>query len=283
MFPVQDPTYVIAPNWTYRPGGAIALGNIILDPFRPQHVLSKPTKPLPETETALEHDWTLATEKLRSVNVGIWTRMFDQLSVKLGPRRNRGRKVDIFMKALETVYFKEQPSMEEIQERVNEERVRSILSPGSIFRYPVYMVTGIKIAKGFTMVHEGTEHYLFSLSLADTVAPQLGVGASAGVSSKKTRTDGFWSSNEIIFAYQLLIIKPKGWGQKLAYELDDFRHKAALLVDDDDDDDGDEEAEGDVEIEVVTGTDENIAEVQKGIVPLNPDNKQHAWVFQAVR
>ncbi|TFA97985.1 hypothetical protein CCMA1212_010210 [Trichoderma ghanense] len=282
MLPVQDPTYLVAPNWTYRPGGSIALGNIVLDPFRPQHVLSKPTKPLPETETAMEYNWTLATEKLRSINVSIWTRMFDQLSVKLGPRRNRGQKIKFYMKALETVYFKELPSMEEIQERVNEEKVRTILSPSSIFRYPVYMVTGVKIARGFTLVHEGTEQYMFNVKGADTVTPQLAVGASVGMASKTTRSDGFQSGNEIIFAYQLLIIKPKGWGQKMAYQLDDFRHKAALLVDDDDDDDDDDEAEEDVEVEVITGTDENIATVQKGIVPLNPDNKQHAWVFQAV-
>ncbi|PTB66172.1 hypothetical protein BBK36DRAFT_1141040 [Trichoderma citrinoviride] len=278
MLPVQDPTYLVAPNWTYRPGGPIALGNIVLDPFRPQHVLSKPTKPLPETETAIEYNWSLATEELRSTNVSIWTRMFDQLNVKLGPRRNRGEKIEFHMKALETVYFRELPSMEEIQERVNEERVRSILSPSSVFRYPVYMVTGVKIARGFQLIHEGTAQYMCNIKATDTVAPQLAVGASIGMASTTSRSDAFQSGNEIIFAYQLMIIKPKGWGKSMAYQLDDFRHKAALLVDDD----HAEEEEENVEVEISTGTDENIAAVQKGIVPLNPDNKQHAWVFQAV-
>ncbi|KAK1242346.1 hypothetical protein MKX07_000332 [Trichoderma sp. CBMAI-0711] len=280
MFPVQDPTYLVAPNWTYRPDGAIALGNIVLDPFRPQQVLSKPTKPLPETETSLELNWMHATEKLRSINVGIWTRMFERLGHKLGPKRNRGQKIVIYMKALETIYFKEMPSMEEIQERVNEEQVRSILSRGSIFRCPVYMVTGVKIARGFQIVHEGTEEYMFGMNASGSVGPQLTVGASMGVSSKTARSDQFLSGNAIIFAYQLMIIKPKGWANKMIFELDDFRHKAALLVDDDDG--KEEEEEGDVEFEIATGTDENIVTVQKGMMPLNLDNRQHTWVFQAV-
>ncbi|KAH0490781.1 hypothetical protein TgHK011_002233 [Trichoderma gracile] len=249
MLPVQDATYLVAPNWTYLPGGSIALGNIVFDPFRPQHVLSKQTKPLPETETAMEYNWKLETEKLRSVNVGIWTRMFDQLRVKLRPMRNRSQKMTIYMKALETVYFKELPSKAEIQERVNEEEIRSILHRDSIFRYPVYMVTGIKIARGFQLVHEGFEQYMFGVNATGIAAPQLTAGAGVGMSSRTTRSDEFLSGNAIIFAYQLMIIKPKGWGERMTYNLSDFHHKAALLVDDDD---FDEDVEEDMEFEILT-------------------------------
>lgn len=225
----------------------------------------------------------LETERLRGINVGIWSRMFDKLSVKLGPRRNRGQKITIYMKALETIYFKELPSKADIQERANEEEVRSILGRSSLFRYPVYMITGVKIARGFQIVHEGTEQYFFGIGATGAGTPQLAVGASAGMSSRTTRSDEFLSGNAIVFAYQLLIIKPKGWRERMTYDLCDFHHKAALLVDDDGRDELEEEEEEDVEFELITGTDENIATVQERLVPLNPDNpQQHAWVFQAV-
>ncbi|KAL7959266.1 hypothetical protein V8C34DRAFT_280246 [Trichoderma compactum] len=145
---VRYPTYLLAPNWTYRPNGPIALGNIIVDPFRPQYAISRPTKPLSETETATENNWIFETEKIRSVNVSIWTRLFNQLSVKLGPNRQRTDTVKIVMKSLETTYFRDEPSMQDIQAIATEPMVRSILNADSLFRSPVYMVTGLKIAKG---------------------------------------------------------------------------------------------------------------------------------------
>ncbi|KAL7943373.1 hypothetical protein V8C42DRAFT_328864 [Trichoderma barbatum] len=53
------------------------------------------------------------------------------------------------MKSLETVYFRDVPSIPDCQELVNEPIVRSILNADSLFRTPVHMVTGLKIAKGF--------------------------------------------------------------------------------------------------------------------------------------
>jgi hypothetical protein len=42
------------------------------------------------------------------------------------------------------------------------------------------------------------------------VAPNVSAGAKAKVSTKDSISDQFESENDIIFAYQLLKIKPKG-------------------------------------------------------------------------
>lgn len=271
---VREPTYLLAPNWTFRPDGPIALGNIIADPFRPQYALSKPTKALPETETATENNWTFASENIRSINVSIWTRMFDQLSLKLGPRRQKTDKVKIAMKSLDTIYFRDEPSMQDIHERANEPRVLCILSVDSLFRSPVYMVTGLKIAKGFQLTHHGSSEYGFTAKASETVAPEVSAGGKVDMEAKTSVSDGFEAADDIIFAYQLLIIKPRGWGQNTTFKLDDFHHKAALLVDSNSD-----EEEGEVEVEFYEAAVDDVAQIQEGITAVNFDNDQHAWLF----
>jgi hypothetical protein len=49
--PVANPTYLLAPNWTFRPGGSIALGNIIANPLKPHIVLTKPDPDAPQPKT----------------------------------------------------------------------------------------------------------------------------------------------------------------------------------------------------------------------------------------
>ncbi|KAK4079748.1 hypothetical protein Trihar35433_853 [Trichoderma harzianum] len=273
---VRDPTYLLAPNWTYRPNGPIALGNIIVDPFRPQYAISKPTKPLPETETATENNWIFETEKIRSVNVSIWTRLFNQLSLKLGPNRQKAESVKIVMKSLETTYFKDVPSMQDIQAIAKEEIVRSFLNADGLLRSPVYMVTGLKVAKGFQLTHRGSSGRGLSAEITESVAPDMSVGGNANIEIATATSNGFEAADDIIFAYQLLIIKPKGWGPKVTFKLDDYRHKAAMLVDSS----TDEAEEGEIEIEYGGATVDEVVTIQEGITEVDPDKAQQEWLFQ---
>ena len=124
--------------------------------------------------------------------------------------------------------------------------------PGT--RQPVYMVTGRKLAKGFSAVHASgkeTSGEAEAGGLAPTPAGIVAVkGGAAGHNEKELQTR--WkASDELVFAYQLLKIDVRGWrGSKVEY--DEFRHGSALLSIDDVDGDEKEEA-GDVEIEVDVG------------------------------
>ncbi|KKO98446.1 hypothetical protein THAR02_09457 [Trichoderma harzianum] len=267
---VRDPTYLLAPNWTYRPNGPIALGNIIVDPFRPQYAISKPTKPLPEIETATENNWIFETEKIRSVNVSIWTRLFNHLSIKLGPNHQRADTVKIVMKSLETTYFRDEPSIQDIQAIAKEPMIHNFLNTDGLFRSPVYMVTGLKIAKGFQLTHHGSFGRGLSAEMSESVAPDMSIGGHANIEITKATSNGFEAADDIIFAYQLLIIKPKGWGPNLTFKLDDYRHKAAMLVDNN----IDEEEEGEIEIEYGGATVDEVVIIQEGITEVNPDKTQ---------
>ncbi|KAL7935150.1 hypothetical protein V8C35DRAFT_300846 [Trichoderma chlorosporum] len=272
----RDPTYLLAPNWTFRSDGPIALGNIIVDPFRPQYPISKLAEALPKTEIVTENNWRFETDKIRTINVSIWTRLFDQVNLKLGPHRQKTDVVKIAMKSVDTIYFRDEPSIQEIQKIASEPRVRSILNADSLFRSPVYMVTGLKIAKGFQLTHHGSSGQGFTVEASESVAPEVSVGGNVNIEMKTTISDGFEAANDIIFAYQLLIIKPKGWGPNMTFRVDDFRHKAALLVDGNSEEDDDDE----VEVEFGDATVTDLVEIQEGITDLSSDDARYTWLFQ---
>jgi hypothetical protein len=81
--------------------------------------------------------------------------------------------------------------------------------PGLLCK-PVYMITGLKIAKGFALKGKDSTTSGFTAEGGAQVAPNVSVGAKAKVSTKDSISDQFESENDIIFAYQLLKIKPKG-------------------------------------------------------------------------
>jgi hypothetical protein len=233
MAPIQNPTYMLAPNWTFRPGGPIALGNIVVDPFKPHRVLTKPdpSKPLPSTETTTDENWKLHFGKNRNLNLSLWAEFLQNIGVNVGTDHDKDKNTDYTMKFLETVYFSNEPSIEEIQERVEDPKVRKLMRLDSILSKPVYMITGLKIAKGFTLSVEQSSRHSGNVGGSAPVAAQVSIGAGVGGSVETSRSDGFQSVNDIIFAYQLLKIVPKGFKEK-SLEIKEHQSKATFLVDD---------------------------------------------------
>jgi hypothetical protein len=72
------------------------------------------------------------------------------------------------------------------------------------------MIIGLKIAKGFALKGKDSTTSGFIAESGAQVAPNVSAGAKAKVSTKDSISDQFESENDIIFAYQLLKIKPKG-------------------------------------------------------------------------
>lgn len=232
MSAVQNPTYLLAPNWTFRPGGSIALGNIIVDPFRPHRPLTKadPAKPL-ETETATEKNWRLSLETARNVNLSIWTVFLEKVHLKVGANRESIKNGHFTMKSLDTEFLKDDPSDEEIVALCNHPDVRNFMRLDSLLCKPVYMVTGLKIAKGFALKGEDISKSSFAAEGMAEVAPDVSLGARAEASTKTTISDQFEAENDIIFAYQLLKITPKGWSKNKKIELIEFQPRQAFLSD----------------------------------------------------
>jgi len=219
---VQNPTYLLAPNWTFPPGGPIDLGNIIADPFRPHLVLTRPASdgPQPSIQKVRETDWQLQVDSGLNLTVGLWAKFVDNVGAKIRLQYKHRLGSDYSMVALETVYYTDMPTLAQVQERVKDPDIHELLRLDNLFSRPVYMVTGLKIARGFRLSSKSS-------------SSDGGVGEAGGeidVAVAKAHEHRFKSETDIIFAYQLMRIAAKGWKEK-TLKLTEYHPSAAFLGD----------------------------------------------------
>lgn len=146
------------------------------------------------------------------------------------------------MQSLDTELLKDDPSDEYIEALCKNPKVKEFMRLDSLLCKPVYIVTGLKIAKGFSMSGADNHSSRFTGETGGEVAPEASLGTGGDISSSTSISDQFESDNDIIFAYQLMMIKPKGWTKEKNMVASDFR-KHALLSD------GGDETEEKVEAE----------------------------------
>lgn len=254
----QQPTYLLAPNFRFKPGtGPIALGNIIADPLRPHRALTTVDSDTlkatyPHIETVTDHDRNMTRVTSRNVSMAVWAQFVQTVSAKVSGERDTSVHTNYTMDALETSYFITDPPLEEIEARVKVPRVQAVIKAGRIpgLRQPVYMVTGLMIAKGFAALRENERHRAGGVEVSGNVptpAGDAGLGAKLAKSAGTEESDTWKAAEDIVFAYQLLKIEVKGWkGTKIEY--DELRHKAAYLSKDDEGSDEDDEDDEEDEI-----------------------------------
>ncbi|KAL0259224.1 hypothetical protein SLS55_006729 [Diplodia seriata] len=225
-------TYLLAPNFDFRPDGPIALGNIIADPFRPHRVLTKadPSTVQPETETIFQDDFVTHHSAGHGVSLSIWAEFLASVGINLGTDLTKDSNTEYNMSSLKTVYFKDALSEQELHQRVNVPRVRNVLQSGHIRSRPVYMITGIKIAENLEVATEHDAHKGINAGVSVPVVEGISVGGNVGLTKDKGRGQSFRARQDVVFAYQLLEIRLKGWREE-TLEVQEFKSKAAFLGD----------------------------------------------------
>jgi hypothetical protein len=196
--------------------------------------------------------------------VSAWLEFLSTINAKIGLAREKHRLDQYTMTSLETEYFRELPNEEEIKSRIKADIVRETIKASGFLsiRQPVYMVTGRKLAKGFSAVQESgkqTSSDVESGGSASTPAGNAAVKVGAAGHKEKGLQTGWKAGDELVFAYQLMKINVKGW-KSSKVEFDEFRHESALLSNDDEDDDDDDDDDN-VEAEIGEVTTVDLAKV----------------------
>ncbi|KAK5003850.1 hypothetical protein LTR28_009669, partial [Elasticomyces elasticus] len=149
----QVKTYLLAPNFTFQPGGPIALGNIIADPSDPTYVLSyldtAVSNPEIVSTTELEHN--ISRSRGGSAHASVWAQFLQTASANISSQGSKDVITRYTTSALETRYFKVYPTDEDVKERIKAEKVQAAIKAGLFGDQPVYMVTGVKIARDFAL------------------------------------------------------------------------------------------------------------------------------------
>jgi len=224
------PTYVLAPNLTYHPNTSICMGDIIDDPTDPTRVL-KSLNPLPSVENHHDYDGNYSREKVQSLRGSIWAKFLQTVEAKLEGGASNNVLAKYTFDRLETEYFTKQPTDAEAEEIVKDARVRTAVNSGILGKKPVYMISGLKIARGFGLTVDDTKKVDATASAKAPVSSQANVGLEVTGSNTDTVKMSHHTTEDIIFAYQLHVIAHKGWKNK-NFEARVYKPKAAFLNED---------------------------------------------------
>lgn len=216
-------TYFLAPTRDTPPAAAIQLGHLITDPAWPEeNILNPSILPIPSTMgpyTTTKHDVSSSTSISHDTSPGIFTEFLQSiagLGVDLDGHYKREHESALDMAAMETTYFS--PTVEYVREAVQAEEVRAFLRKKHwlVLKRPVYMITGLKIARGAKaatkMLRETGVHAQVSVDLsAVTGGVPISVGPKLGHDRERGEQMNWNAGDDFIFAYRLRkIVLKKG-------------------------------------------------------------------------
>ncbi|KAF2972306.1 hypothetical protein GQX73_g1325 [Xylaria multiplex] len=205
-------TYILAPNFTYHPNTSIRMGDII-------QYADDPTKPLnrvPEFElkpTTEHNDYKneLGDTDKSSLRGSIWATFLEKVSAKVGGSTIDQLLAKYTIERLQTIYFTEQPTDEEAEARVLDKKVKAAINAGILCKKPVFMITGLKVARGFKQVTAAKSSKDAEGHVAAPIMENGGLGIDINYSQEKRADHKHETEQDIIFAYQVHIITYKGW------------------------------------------------------------------------
>ncbi|KAF5535540.1 thermostable alkaline protease precursor [Fusarium mexicanum] len=220
------------PNFSYHVNTSICIGDIIQDPSDPTKPLSSPPESLfQEIESHVDYDNALSQTTSGSLHGSIWAKFLESVDANVGGGASNERFKKYTMDRLETLYYKKQPTDEQAEERIKHPKVKAAIKSGVFGKSPVYMITALKVARGFRVESGKTSSKEGNAGSQAPVASDIDLGAEVSVTSQKNTQESYRSGQDIIFAYQLHIISHKGWRQRDT-DIRVFKSKAAFLHED---------------------------------------------------
>lgn len=209
----NTPTYIPSPNWDIpADSDIVVLGRMIKDPGNPQSKIPKsgiiPIPP-PAPYDGIKTDWQTTLEQVRSGRIGLWAKCMQLIQGGLSFNQLKSSVENHSFDILETKYFL--PDDDYLAQALEDAGVQAYLHVNN-WRKPVYLITGIKIARGASVSTESSKGRSAQAELkadATSVGAPVDVGPEAGWESEKKRGISYGGSTDYIFAYQLTRMTPK--------------------------------------------------------------------------
>lgn len=238
MATIPPPTYFLAPNCDFPPDGLIALGSIIVNPKTPQKSLNhrnnqRVAVPANELQESFKDNWEGVMKSANHNKITLWA-SFLQMIVGVGANVSaglkQGREELYKFRRLETKYF--EPDVAYIEESLKSEGVKAYIS-ATRCKKPIYMITGVKIARGASATDKTVQEYEGMLKVGVDATMLTGVPLSAGpkieTSSSKEREVKFDNSSDYVFAYRVVKIQLRKGGDVKGHK--DFVKGSLFSVD----------------------------------------------------
>ena len=228
-------TYILLPNMTTSPPpqGPLHLGHIVRNPSDPEVVpLNRRDRiAIPEAEIPppdIKGGFTSTRGKLRSGSFGVWAQLLGALGLDAGAGFEHANDEVIHVSRLETVVF--DPDIEYVRQAMKSTSVNAFLET-SKFALPVFMVTGLKIARGASTGNTAIRASCAKLGLSTLVpGSSVNIGATTDATKQSYEGTSFEISTDFILAFRVRRVRwKKGRPEQKIYI------KGASMMDGDDD------------------------------------------------
>jgi hypothetical protein len=236
--------FVLHTDFTTHPDQFPPIGTIIQDPERPvtgERLSTLAKEPATRTH---EDEYQTTTSSSSGVRADAWVKFCDQFNVKAAIGVSHENAAAFKTQRLETKRYELYPNATDATSRAQEPSVKTRMdSWGRHGSHPVFIVTGIKIARGFRHVNLKVDKRHIEAGGGIKLAEQATAGAHAGASSGATNYQAVQAApgreNDIVYAYELATIARKGWfskevGISLREPRGGFSSADATGIDDDD-------------------------------------------------
>ena len=189
-------SWVLVPNWDYPRGGPLAVGNILLDPLRPQRgIIENPDGSGYRIERTHQVDWRLTHENSKSISGGLWLKFLELASIDVSsPTSEASYSID----RLETERLVD-PIHPIVENALKQPAVQASLRSSYL-----YMISGLMIADGFRLSAEAREAYMGEVGVEIggwNLGASFNVGSGGRVILESSEVGN--STSELVFAYQL--------------------------------------------------------------------------------
>ncbi|KAK1248958.1 hypothetical protein MKX08_007178 [Trichoderma sp. CBMAI-0020] len=206
-------TYFLAPNLEHKLSSSpIQLGVLLADALKPTKSLSTRSSP-PEFDSIVQTSYAISRTSGNTVNASVQAKFLSFVGNSINFANNAHVVESFDIDTLETRRLKSEPQDddEDLIARLQEPKVQAAIRGGLYGARPIYIISGLKIARGLSIQRE--ESKSTHRSVGGTVPIVEGISVGAGMSGEKrfgmSSTFKVAPEEDIIFAYQVHKIKPK--------------------------------------------------------------------------
>ncbi|KAK5733504.1 hypothetical protein LTR17_009621 [Elasticomyces elasticus] len=227
-------TYILAPNFSFQPNGSIEIGNVVADPFRPTKTLGTldRTGSSTETVTTTELHSSIRHTQSRAGHGSIWAQFLQTAGAHVGAVTSTDLTTSYEFDSLDTIQLRFDPTEEQVTPLLQNSKVQAAMNAGLFGRQPVYIITGMKIARGFSLTDQVTTKLEGGTGIGLPLTDQVSLGFDVGHTRGNEVERSFRSGNDVVFAYQLHKVVVKGVRTKTT-SVDVYAPKSALLHNED--------------------------------------------------
>jgi len=198
-------TYIVCPNLCIPPSGPLQLGHILKCPFDTEvsPLNLRCLVPIPPTDLFtpdVKTGFCAGRSELKSSSLGIWARFLSVLRVGLHASKQAQSDDILRISTLETHTF--DPSDEYVKQSMQMPHIQAYLAERRD-RVTLYMVTGVKIARGVAMALSDSKATGISGHVGAPVAGGADVGAGGDYKHSRLSISSFEESTDFVLAFRV--------------------------------------------------------------------------------